>query len=324
MSGKGVKVESPARLHLGILDMKGDLGRIHGSIGVTIKKPSVKVEIRKSNETKVRGKQRQRTTTFLERLKEKLHIDQHFTIRILDVIPPHVGLGSGTQLALSIGAGISKLLNLTLEVEEISSAMGRGTLSGIGTFAFKKGGFIIDGGHKINDFSTLPPLIYHRRFPEDWFFVVAIPNIERGLSGPKENAAMDSLPSRLREKDVNIGQISRLVLMNMLPALEEKDIREFSKSLSQLEEKVGEMFSFIQKGTFRAEIIDSGIQFLLANGALGGGQSSWGPSFYGIIKDKTQAKKLKENVSEFLDERTGGITFYTTANNQGAKISFSS
>ncbi|MER3458075.1 MAG: GHMP kinase, partial [Chloroflexota bacterium] len=31
-----IRVKTPARLHLGLLDINGDLGRLYGSIGVAI------------------------------------------------------------------------------------------------------------------------------------------------------------------------------------------------------------------------------------------------------------------------------------------------
>ncbi len=43
-----IYVKTPARLHLGLVDLNGDLGRIFGGLGVAIDQPNVVLEARKS------------------------------------------------------------------------------------------------------------------------------------------------------------------------------------------------------------------------------------------------------------------------------------
>ena len=50
-----LRVNAPSRLHFGIIDMRGDLGRIHGSVGVAIEHPRLVLEIKESSETVIRG-----------------------------------------------------------------------------------------------------------------------------------------------------------------------------------------------------------------------------------------------------------------------------
>ena len=68
-------------------------------------------------------------------------------VKIEDTLPGHVGLGSGTQLALSIFSGIAKLYNIKIDIRKEAPKLGRGGRSGVGVAAFEKGGFIVDSGH---------------------------------------------------------------------------------------------------------------------------------------------------------------------------------
>ena len=45
-----VKVTTSARLHLGFMDLNGDLGRLYGSIGVTVKAPKTQLTIEEHEE----------------------------------------------------------------------------------------------------------------------------------------------------------------------------------------------------------------------------------------------------------------------------------
>ncbi len=50
-----VYVKTPARLHLGLIDLRGDLGRVFGGLGVGIDHPSVVLEAQESKELLVTG-----------------------------------------------------------------------------------------------------------------------------------------------------------------------------------------------------------------------------------------------------------------------------
>jgi beta-ribofuranosylaminobenzene 5'-phosphate synthase len=51
-----VYVKTPARLHLGLIDLNGDIGRIYGGLGVALDHPNVILETQKSKPLTVSGK----------------------------------------------------------------------------------------------------------------------------------------------------------------------------------------------------------------------------------------------------------------------------
>jgi beta-RFAP synthase len=240
-------------------------------------------------------------------------------------IPAHVGLGSGTQIALAVGTALARLSGLRISTEEIALAAGRGGRSGIGIATFQHGGFILDGGHRVSletpdrkiEKNSVPPVVFHHPVPRDWCFVTVIPGTDQGFSGEREKSAFQRLPetsSQLVEK------ISRLLLVKMLPALVEKDILGFGQALTAIQQMVGDCFACVQGGRFSNPLSEKLIDFLLARGAVGAGQSSWGPAVYGLIKGQRPARQLMKEVQLFLAGLGGGQAFCVRPQNRGATI----
>lgn len=319
--GMSLRVKAPARIHLGIIDMKGDLGRLYGSVGVAVEEPATVVEVEKtSGGLEVEGIHADRAKVFAEKVVGHYRLSGGFRVRVLRAPPRHVGLGSGTQLALTIGVALTRLEGIDAPAEELAVVTGRGGVSGVGTYAFKYGGLVIDGGKRVGSPMSFPPLILRAEFPDDWRFVIGIPDIDRGLSGRAEIEAMERATRNLVARGEHVGEASRVILMKLLPALIERDVAEFGRALSMLQVEVGRMFSSVQGGVFSDPVIAEGVEFLLREGASGAGQSSWGPSFYGLVRDEKAAIRLSKSLRDFLAERTGGEVICTRADNSGAKI----
>ena len=248
-------------------------------------------------------------------------------------IPAHVGLGSGTQLALAVGTALASLSRRTIGIQEIALAVGRGVHSGIGISTFRHGGFVLDGGRRIiskDSYSgsatitdrilekdRVPPVLFQRSVPKSWYFVVVIPKADPGLSGKKETDAFIKLPqapSRIVEK------ISRIVLIKMLPALMERDITGFGRAMTDIQYLVGDCFASIQGGRFANPISEKIVDFMLSQGAAGIGQSSWGPTVYGLVGAKVPAQKLLQKVQSYMDTLGKGQAFLVQPQNHGAQV----
>jgi beta-RFAP synthase len=247
------------------------------------------------------------------RLLDRYAPDVRVHLRVVEAIPVHVGLGSGTQLALAVGMALNRLLDLGLDVADLAVVMERGGRSGAGIGAFKVGGFVVDGGvrlppHPLERGEGVPPIIFHHPFPEDWRFVVAIPAVARGLSGTDEDNAFAHLPPAPPELP---GQICRLLVMKLLPALLEQDVESFGQALTEVQYLVGDSFAAAQGGRFAHPVSANLVRLMLDSGAKGAGQSSWGPTVYGLSPDQSQAEQLAAIVREFLAATTGGEVFVT-------------
>lgn len=310
-----VVVKTPARLHVGLVDLNGDLGRRFGSIGVAIQHPNVVVEATRAATWQVEGAEQERVWGILERFRQHYSLPGAARIKVLESIPAHVGLGSGTQLALATGVALAHLYGLEVPVEELAHRLGRGLRSGIGVAAFKQGGFVVDGGVAV-DREGVPPLLVRYPFPKEWFFIVAIPEPgNEGFSGEAEVEAFKSLPPPSPQL---VGRICRLLVMKMLPALVERRIADFGAAMSEIEHLVGDCFAPRQSGgRFASPLVAQVIEYMLQHGAYGAGQSSWGPATYSLVEGEQEARRLADDVRRFLRQNGGGVVFPVAADNQG-------
>jgi beta-RFAP synthase len=328
-----IEVRTCARLHLGLLDHNGEQGRLYGSIGLALKQPLLILRAEKAGKLKVEGLEADRMATFARRFMNRYGLPHGANLKLVEAIPAHVGLGSGTQLGLAVGAALARLAGLRLSTAQIALAVERGLHSGIGIATFQYGGFALDGGHRVlsgrSDLSGaglqtrqiekggVPPLLFRQPMPDEWFFIVVIPKTAPGFSGAKEQSAFQRLPvapASLVEK------ISWVLLMKMLPALVEKDIANFGQALTSIQNMVGDCFSSIQGGRFASPILEKIVGLLLENGAAGAGQSSWGPAVYGVAEGGERAHRIAGRVKNHLDGFGGGEIFCVNARNRGAQI----
>jgi beta-RFAP synthase len=276
----------------------------------------------------VHGLEVDRVTAFAHRFLAYHHLESGAYLELVAAIPGHVGLGSGTQLALAVGSALARLAGLDFSIAGIARSMGRGVHSGIGTNTFAQGGFVLDGGHSIlsappgaQEQAAVPPVLVRQPFPEDWRFVVVIPEIDPGLSGEKETNAFQALPKAPPDR---VARLCRLLVMQMLPALFEQNIVEFGRSLTAIQRLVGASFAPIQGGYFADPLSDKLISFLLAQGAAGAGQSSWGPTVYGLVASQSAANQLAAQTSTFLSNLHNSQVFTVAPDNHGARFSQSS
>jgi beta-ribofuranosylaminobenzene 5'-phosphate synthase len=322
-----IEVRSCARLHLGLLDNNGEMGRLYGSIGVAVSRPKLLLKAEAADALQVEGLDCEKVAAYAKRFMKHFRFPAGAHLNLVNTIPAHVGLGSGTQLALAVGTALARLARRRLGIQEIALAVGRGKHSGIGISTFRYGGFVLDGGHRIRSMNTspprtvrnrIPPLLFQHAMPGDWFFIAVIPATDTGLSGKRESNAFLNLP---KAPSGLVEKISRVLLIQMLPALVEKDISNFGQALTRIQYMVGDCFSSVQGGRFANPISEKIVDFMLSRGAAGIGQSSWGPTVYGLIEGKAKAQRLKQKAQSYLDTLGGGQTLLVKPQNHGARIS---
>jgi len=310
-----VTITAPAHLHAGNFDLTGDLGRLYGTVGFAIDL-RLEVEVSKAKGIKAEDKSAYK---FTKRMVDKFALEGA-EVKIKKDIPRFVGVGFHTTLALSVGIGLSKLYDLNLTVEDVSLLMGRGTITAMGVYAFKTGGFIVEGGFKVDSRTKMvPPLIFHGAVPKNWFFVVAIPNESRQkIAGMRENEDEILGNLKLMPKELS-DELSRLVLVKLMPAFVEKDLKSFGEALTAFNSKLGRFWRDYQEGTYCNQVVEEGIKIMLRNSSLAC-QTSWGPTHYSIVKGKVAAEKLAAELKQFLDKSGGGEIYVTQASNRGALV----
>ena len=307
-----VRVEAPARLHLGMLAVAGNGERRFGGLGVAVDRPAVVVEARMADELSAEGADAERALAFARRCHEALGLPGGAHLNVLEAIPPHVGLGSGTKLALAVGQALAAVHGRTVEAPRLAQAVGRAARSAVGTWTFALGGLVVEGGVRRGEERPAPLLARHP-MPEQWRVVLVVPRAEAGLSGVPEEAAFRQLvPSPERS-----ATIAQLVLTSLLPALVEGEVEEFGVALTRIQQLVGDAFATVQGGRFhpRAGAL---VEALLGNGAAGAGQSSWGPAVYGIVGGEAAGRELARRMEDVVAGE--GSVELVTFDNRGARV----
>lgn len=323
-------IKTPSRLHMSLIDMNGSYKRIDGGIGLAIEEPQFILE---SEETESGI-----TFEFDDKIKDQEAIDEcsakipnaakrtlehygiesgfHFTVH--SAYHPHSGLGSGTQIAVATAHLITETMGIKANSRQLSSVVCRGGTSGIGTYAHELGGFIVEGGHSLEEkpgflpssASTAKPpqLIARYDFPEDWNILLAQPKVDNYINGAQEvNIFQTHCPIPKEE----VEKVSHLILMNLIPFLLEKDIKNFGWAISELQ-KVG--FNKLEH-SLDPKFLPVMKEMEYA-GAYGVGISSFGPTLYTVFDDEN--KDIVKAATEIIGDESRILV--TKAQNHGFTI----
>ena len=279
-----VTVETGPRLHVGFRNLALGGERLYGAVGIAIDRPRLRVSARPTAGV----------TADPLGVCAALGIDGVATA-IERPLPMHVGLGSGTQTALALATAASHAAGDPVDARAVAPQLGRGGRSGIGVAAFEAGGFIIDAGQPTDAFTaTVPPsgswevpAVAHRAtLPATWRFVLVRPTVRPGRSGADEETAMRAVVEAADAAPA--AAIDAVIDEQLLPAVDAGDLHSFGAALAAIDRHNGRWYTDAQGGTHRG-VLDGLIDALAAApGCVGTGQSSWGPTIYGVT-DQTAA-----------------------------------
>jgi beta-RFAP synthase len=309
-----VTIRVPARLHLGFLDLNGDVGRRFGSVGLPLSEPETVVTLSRAAETSVEGSEAARAEQHLSALCRHLGIKSHHRLVVEQSIPSHAGLGSGTQIALAVAAALRTLHGLPLDVAGDAILLARGARSGIGIASFESGGVIVDAGK--NSSGRPPPVVARLPFPDEWRVLLILDEAVEGLHGQDELQAFRALP---QFPAAGAGEICRQVLMGLMPALVECNLPVFGAAVTTIQTLIGTHFAPAQGGVFTSRRVEALARRLVDAGAVGIGQSSWGPTGFAFAPSEDDARRMVDSVR---DATGAGIEIrIVQGRNSGAKIS---
>ena len=316
------RVSVGGRLHFGFGNLSLAHERLYGSLGVALDEPRLAVDIERADGVRAPLPWESLVETVCEQLSvpgASVSVDQS--------LPAHVGLGSGTQLALALAAGIGAAYEQSVDVRELAPQLGRGGRSGIGVATFEQGGFVLDGGHPTTRFTTdrpvdgswsVPPVTARHPIPDDWRFLVVLPDAEPGRSGQTED---DSIRGVIERADPGpADRISGLVVRDVLPAIATGNADRFGSAVAEIGRLNGTWYADEQGGVYRPPVGEI-VETLAAEPAVyGAGQSSWGPAVYGIT-DAHNAAAAREAGGEALDAAgLDGEVVLSAGRNRGAVV----
>ena len=314
-----VLVRAPARLHLGFTDVSGAVGRRYGSLGLAIDAPKTKLTVAMASSFSAHGPDAERALLAAHRFGAEMAPDLKFCVDVERAIPSHSGLGSGTQMALAVGAGVMKLAGQARNSAQLGAMAMRGARSSIGIGAFEAGGFMVDGGRAIeaDGADQLPPILMRAPFPEQWRVILIFDDRAEGVHGDRETAAFATLPPFASSSAAHLCQ---LVLMKLAPAVHEADLKAFGSALSEIQRIVGEHFAAAQGGSpWSSPRVGRLAELLETKGATGIGQSSWGPTGFAFVENEATAKTLYQSVLD-VAKADGLRMLIARGRNAGASV----
>jgi beta-ribofuranosylaminobenzene 5'-phosphate synthase len=309
-------VTATARLHFGFLDPSGRSGRPFGSFGLSLDAPPTRLVLSRAERLTVSGPEGERAERYLRQIADSAGIEARYVLRVEEAIPPHAGLGSGTQLALAVGSAFSALEGLRLYPREIAARLGRGARSGIGIATFAQGGAVLDEGPRDGE---LPKLAARVPFPSAWRVLLIFDAATEGLAGANERAAFETLPEVPARE---IEALSRAVTHGALPALAAGDFAAFCNHVGELQASMGAYFAPWQGGAYASPQVADALGFLRKEGIVGLGQSSWGPTGFAFVEGEAQGAALLGRLRNHCGHPALSFTL-ARGRNEGAKVEIS-
>lgn len=285
-----VEITAPSRLHFGLFSFGRTGHRQFGGVGMMIDQPTVRIRISKAARFQIEGPLAARAADFAKRWASRQPTNDSLSCRIqlLDVPDHHTGLGTGTQLALAIAAGLNAFHRLpSMSPAELAISVGRGLRSAVGTYGFVAGGLIVERGKYPNE--EISPLDCRLELPESWRVVLMRPIDQHGLHGAAESAAFRSLPP------VPEGITEELlaeVRSHLLPAAAQGDFAAFSESVYRYGRLAGSCFAQVQGGAYNGPRVAELVERTRRCGVQGVGQSSWGPTVFALLPSAAAAESF--------------------------------
>ena len=303
-----VKIIANSRLHFGFLNLKSSSSYSYGGMGLSIDRYPTILRVSRASkfESNLKKTLRDKIFNFLcsNSLSKKIRID------CIESPQKHIGLGSGTQLILSIEEAISKFYRFNENINFFK----RNYRSGVGNNSYKNGGFIVDSPK--NNMLT-NEIIFKTKFPKEWKIILLFDSEAKGLHGSSE--------SRFFSADTTISlrkKLSDLTLNEIIPSIIYKDFDTFARSLTKFQDLNSLFYSSIQKSSYLSHDIAKVIKKVSMNFNVAAGQSSWGPTSYMLI----ESKSIQNGIISILDNT---ISMYNnlsyeivSAKNNGRRLSY--
>ena len=317
-------VDAPSRLHLGFYNFYDPvLGVAYGGVGVALEKPSMRIRV-------CRGAGGDSVPPGFSRdvalLRSMGLLGDGERVVVEEAYARHIGLGSTTQFRLSVVIASSVLRGRALSVYEAALLARRGMVSGIGIGVFHQGGLVVDSGRPVRDGALQEPLgigdlplpIARVRVPRNWVFVLIVPHTTRRV--PEDERERRRL-AQLRPQSEEEAQRLRELMVRLLLAARYQRLDVFAEALEELDRAAGSYFAKHQEGRYCCVESREAAAALARAGALGVGQSSWGPTVYGVAEED-EAEHVAERAEELLRDRGVSIDsiYVTRARNRGAVI----
>lgn len=317
-----VEIDCFSRLNFGLIDLSNEPFRVDGSIGLATDLKLGRVLLKESSimDLNFNGIDNCRYREVIERCL-KITNNRKVSLHIESYVNEHIGLGTGTQIALSIVKAFDEEFTLNLSINEIAMLAKSGGTSNIGIYSFFDGGFNVDSGRLFNKekhdigpsemflYDKISPRLLNLKFP-DWFICIAVPRVPVKVCDRFEvNLFKKYTPIPVEE----VNCLCKWILMGLLPSIQTEDFDAFCYCI---EKCMNLGFKKREIGTYSDLVFDS-IEDLKSKGARGVGMTSFGPSVFGFYNSY---EKALSGYNAIKNSNKYENIYLTKPRNIGAKI----
>jgi len=316
-------VTAHARLHFGFCNLSLERERLYGSLGVGLARPHVRVTATPRDGVRC---DHSAVRDYAERVVDLLDVPG-VDLAVEGAFPRHVGLGSGTQFALATLVAVARATDAAADVRELAPDLGRGGRSGVGVATFEDGGFVLDAGHPTARFTTarpevgewsVPPVAARHLIPDDWRFLIVVPDAPAGPSGDAEDRSMRSVVESAPPSPSD--RLAGVIARRVLPAVTESSAERFGAAVAEIGRLNGTWYADEQGGVYRPPAGELVAALDDDPAVYGAGQSSWGPAVYGVT-DAERAAAARTAGRDALDAAgVDGRVLVAEGRNRGATV----
>ena len=287
-----IGITTGARLHFGLLDTAAPFG----GLGVMIADPQTQIRITAASQFECSGDGADRAIEIANRLTEflKLGDPPACSVEILRRPQAHIGLGSGTQLAMAVADGLAQFCAAKIPPQVLAQQIAnRGKRSAIGVHGYLQGGLIFETGQP-DAADQLNPIIQRLELPADWTVLLARPKHQsETVFGTDEQQQFERLDAATEKQR---AALKHIITDQVIPAVKAGDFLSFAAAVHHYNHQSGMLFSSVQGGPYNGPQVTSTIELLQQHGAQGVGQSSWGPSVFSWFPNRSDAEEFASSL----------------------------
>ena len=221
---------------------------------------------------------------------------------------------------MAVSQSLVKFFGKTISDAELAREIaGRGERSAVGIHGFFQGGLLFENSSDDSAERTpsINPIASRYEVPTHWRVAIFRPrDWIATVSGDSEKEHFIRTESTCRSNSQS--SLSRLVTiaeLDLLPAVAAADFKAFADAVQRFNRESGLLFEDVQGGPYNGPIITSLVETLTSLGAVGIGQSSWGPSVFCWFESDESARNLLNRVPDELAD-----SFIATARNTAHQV----
>jgi beta-RFAP synthase len=305
-----IRLATGSRLHFGLLDTVEPFG----GVGVMIHCPLTEVLVTPAASFEYVGPESSRALAIAKRVLRfappedacRLGELPPCRIEVPRFAPSHHGLGSGTQLSMTVAEGICRFLQISVDEMTLATKIAsRGKRSAIGIHGYFHGGMIYEA---LSPSGQLNEIQQRVELPSGWAVAILRPAFHgEVVHGAAEAESFARIAAASPAEKIKLQHIA---CEQLLPSAAAGDFQNFAAAIELYNRSSGMLFAAIQGGPYNGTKVESLIEWLAGEGVRGVGQSSWGPSVFAWFESRDHAESLVSRVPPEFEL----ITLATTKN----------